>query len=362
MALLYRQELAELGLGAGPIPMAEATARSVPFPLPTVAFANLLDRDGGIGRWSETMVSPEMLLRYPIERRNACADWYLETLPLDTSANPWTAVALDAESGLIVTDKYHRVSKGGATEVEPLIPGVDVTAAFRRSAEELWLSGSAGRLFRSIGGELTEFEPSPVGSAPGEMDGSPSDQDLEIYVRHPDGTIARFDGEVWSTYPGEPTGLGSLSWVAAGEVIAVGKDDEAVRRIRDGVTTFEAVGDGSVGLSASANIPGLGLIVADVFGSLYQHADGRWGRFAKPGAWMIRALCPTGSGLVAGGSFGWLVAYSPEGGFCDLPTGPSSVRKIVPVGDTFLVAWENQQWVPEPGGPRTFYSWIRHAP
>ncbi len=366
LALLYRESLAEMGFGVGPVPMSESSPspRSSTLAPPEEAFLAVVDRDGDVGAWSRTVILPETLDAYRIERSGACTGWVVETYALDTHRHPWTAVALDEQSALIVIgSEYFQVSRDGSTKIGPLVPGLSVTASFRRSADELWLTGAGGRLFRSVGTQFEEVPPSPVGETPGWIHGSPSNQELEIYTLTTD-TIASFDGSTWSTHPGGKmsSSLGSLLWTAPREVIALQSTQTTVRRIKAGVETFERVGDGTAGLVASASVPGLGVIVGDVLGVLSRYFDGRWEPFGKPGAWIIRALCPAGGGFIAGGSFGWLAVYDREKGFCDLPVGPAPVSSIVPVGDDFLIAYENQQLNPEEGGPPTFYTWLRRAP
>lgn len=335
----FRCPLARLGLQPGDQTLGEA-APSLRLPLPARVQQLHPDR----ATWTEGQLSEEsagLLAKLELDEDNLCratqARFRSTELPFppDGRNDPGFNLQLDERRAFVSSRNghYYVVDRDGSIEaITPFDEPKEYAAGHRMPDGELWLISLQGELVRGTldSGFQTVTSSAPLRPAERmylagpKVEGAP----LELYLLTDARDFLRFDGARWEVLATSDKFDGvyrpEIAWLRPREAVAisVGRSRNTVTRYRDGEVLEERIGD-DVGLSAIAEVPGIGLTVGRDDGGILFRGDRAW--IESPHAldtFFVRAITPLDGGFFygAGLSYGFfeyhVFQYFPSTGHC----------------------------------------------
>ncbi len=307
--------LACLGLGPGPVPVAEDPRRErPPFPRPLAIF----ELAPGATAWRAEVA--DLALRARLGSLAISA-------PDCPAAVARVAVpgvrrpAVSLADGRVMARRLRgtasdvvAVSRDGSVTAVPGLEGVTVLAAHRRGLETWWLVAGGRLVAVSADGSVSApSEPWPLGANTinAWIAGSSSDEPLELIAEDDRGRIARFRGEEaggWERVECDVPPLtlflvfGGVAWLGSGRAVAIGAHRLSTIPCDGAALVQRTPADGM--LTAVAAIPGIGPLIGDQNGDLFTISN-----TLRP--WSIReslaradGFAPIGAGVLA--TFGGL--------------------------------------------------------
>jgi hypothetical protein len=355
-ALLYRETLNELGLGAGLLLPAQPGQHSEALPQPDDLFESEV-REGIASVWERVLELNQTLMAFRRAADSPCADFEVSTLTLTSTGGGSFACALSAREALVGTDSGGVAVvdvDGRVTELEvrPLRPIAGVAAFSNRTpSNRILVGGDRGQLMiGTVTGnvlELEEIAVSPLGEHFSTLEGF---ENGTVFTLSHHGVFERYTNGQWTELFNFDTekSSGALSIVSSDEAVAVWPNETFVARVRgDQPKALPEETGSSLGIRSAVFVPGFGSVIGTVEdgGIFSDEGTGVW--HPLPGSLLsvnIQSIAPYRAGFVYGGTSGHFGQYVPGYGHCAMerPAG-SNIEYIVPLGDDLLLLQDGDQ-------------------
>jgi hypothetical protein len=264
------------------------------------------------------------------------------------------AEPIDAHTALVVArDGYfYRAHDDGSFARIRVATGTPDLAAYLSDTREIWLVGPGGAVAH---GPIDTLHLSMTASTSSvgynyALDGPTRGAScFELFSASDAGPFARFDGMHWKVL--DP-GAGDINnrdvgvaWIRCGEAIAVGtRAGGLVVHYRDGVTAVETLPlDISLDRAVTArHVDPFGALIGTAFGSVLAFDSNGARILVSSIQGRIRVLTPSPGGFLFDGSQGVLHQYA-NGSVCSdaAAVGPSDFELVVPVGSSYIAAFED---------------------
>lgn len=343
-AYVYAQSLGALFIPAGPV-----TPRATGSPLPAPA-ARLRLTEGARGyEWIAGTTPSLDGLR--LELGTPCRRFEVESVMLGPSRSSLLEPLPDGRLlhgrlGPLWTELlFETIDAAGAVEPAGSIPGPHGFAG-EVFGDELWLTGTAGRLTRSPLSDLARtatVAAAPAGDVGRGISIQARGDGFILTTITAGGTLERFDGRAWTTLRQAEFVDDDLAAIAAlpdGTELSVVPFRGLVTREREGELTDEPLplpgGPLAVGVLRGEPVVGLNE------GELVVRRNGAWTPLASlPVRIGVRSWLELEGGYLVGGDNGLLVEWNDElGGFCEpvVIEGSGSFEFMRRVGELIVIA------------------------
>lgn len=336
----FDRVLEDLGLSPGLVPNLMPSSDQCPSLPASSALARIIS-DESEGAWSTVSATDPSLRCYCLEvpvpecplehERTIVFATGAATVSLTTTVAGSQRILLASTAGAVFEVSRDRMSVNEVAESRPVEP-----FSMIQDGDNLWIGGPVGRVWRAKLTDRLEVTPLPS---------TPTLQHIfvlamakgALYAFSDRGALDRFGAGRWEHLvdplsPARSTPVcaalvplsdGSLAMVHEGTA-------DRVSFYRNGVLTEQIVSGSGVSLCAATWVDGLGLIVADVFGRIYNLEGGEWLSLGDTGfARSIVTLAPYGDGFLFGGEDGFIGRYRRGRGYCFVGSlAPGSVTHI----------------------------------
>lgn len=344
-ALLYGEDLEELGLPAGPLDPSDAPRFARPLPGSFSAAFEARVVDGRPEPWLEIQgLDPRLAafrFRGDIDR---CATFDAQIFDLGTRLEITALASVDASSVLVALPStlyvYDRTGVTSTTAVR----GFFAQAAYRAIDGRIWLGGSNGELW--VGHPRDGFSlasRSPLGGAIRWLDGPRGSEPFELFTLTRDGGFARFDGSAWTEIPtfarNDPEREnkdGGLLWIGPRRALAVPPQDPAFAQYYfaydDGAVTAGTIVTAIYGeITSLAHSKTLGPLILTELSHIFMYSpEAAIGPLeGAPVLSAPKIIAPFGDGFVYAGGGVTYDQYVPEVGFCPSKALPLSLQPFV---------------------------------
>lgn len=347
-AFLYDHPLADLGLAPGPVQVVAPEQPGEPIEDPADSY-ELQVTAGTAGAWRSLDPTPEdrrLLVRFPPRVAPECE--FSKTaydLP-GTDDGVRILVAPSEEEALVSTSKAMFAFDGEAAPraIIDIPRGLPMQSATTDGAGRIWFGGEGNIWLGSFDGTRVEASTVAVASTRDAVFEIAHDG-RDLYALNVLGHLLRFGPageEVLYQFAQSPENKeGAIVVLAPGVLLAVNGDSDVVVRVSGSTISIDRPrGVSGFGISAGANIPGLGVVLATTGGTVLLEDGATWKqRTIDNFLQRVRAIAPWGDGYVVAGGAGVITRYVRRvDGFCPISSTVNPSRHATPFRGGILVA------------------------
>ncbi|MCC7384305.1 MAG: hypothetical protein IT384_20840 [Deltaproteobacteria bacterium] len=349
-AFLYDHPLADLGLAPGQVQVVAPEQPGEPIEDPADSY-ELQVTDGTAGAWRSLDPTPEdrrLLVRFPRAVAPECLfSLTAYDLPGTGDGARFLVVPSEAEAEALVSTSQTLFAFDGVTAprlISDVPEGLPMLSATTDRAGQIWFAGVGAVWLGRFDGVRVEASRVAVASTRAPIFEIAHDG-RDLYALDTLGRFFRLGAtgeEILYQFAQSPENReGAIVVLAPGELVAVNGDSDVVVRVRGSTISIDRPrGVSGFGISAGANIPGLGVVLATTGGTVLLEDGATWKqRTIDNFLQRVRAIAPWGDGYVIAGGSGVLTRFVRRvDGFCPISGTVNPSRHATPFRGGVLLA------------------------